>query len=371
MYYHPSTMRPTCAAATLLPVVLLALAAPAAGAERPPATAARILKAARAEGRVVVYGATDQAVAAPLLADFEALHPGISVVYHDLTSTELHQRFLRESAAGSVAVDLLWSPAMDLQLKLANDGFAAAYDSPEEDGLPPWAVWRDEAFGTTLEPFVFVYDQRALPAAEAPQSHAELVRAIDAQPARYRGRIATYDPERSGLGYLLLTQDGRIDPGFLDTLHAYGRAGPRLHATTNAMFDDLRAGRAVLAFNVVGSYALQARRASPDLAVVFPRDYVLAMSRIALIPRAAPHPAAARVFLDYLLSARGQEVLATRCSLFSIRNDVEGEFTAVALSRELGARLKPIHVGPSLLVFLDQAKRDDVLRRWRAAFSRR
>jgi iron(III) transport system substrate-binding protein len=137
------------------------------------------------------------------------------------------------------------------------------------------------------------------------------------------------------------------------------------------MIDDVRTGKALLAFNVIGSYALRARRDSPHLGVIFPRDYVLAMSRIALITKGAPHPAAARVFLDYLLSARGQEALATRCSLFSIRTDVEGETTALALSRSLGARLKPIHVGPSLLVFLDQSKRDDFLRRWRASFAQR
>ena len=370
VYYHPSSMRRSSAAAGLLAAVLLVLPPRAARSAPPQATSARTLKAARGEGKVVVYAATDRTVAAPLLADFEALHPSISVEYHDLTSSELHERFLREAAAGKVTVDVLWSPAMDLQIKLANDGFAAAYDSPEAKGLPPWAVWRSEAFGTTLEPFVFVHDVRTLPAAEAPRSHAELVRALEAQPARFRGRIATYDPERSGLGYLLLTQDGRIDPGFADTLRAYGRAEARLHSMTSAMIDDVRAGRALLAFNVLGSYALQEERGSPSLAVVFPRDYVLAMSRIALITRDAPHPAAARVFLDYLISARGQAALARRCSLFSIRSDVEGEFTAGALSRELGARLKPIHIGPALLVFLDPSKRDDVLRRWRAAFSR-
>ena len=84
-----------------------------------------------------------------------------------------HERFLREAAAGKVAADVLWSPAMDSQIKLANDGFAAAYDSPEASGLPAWAVWRSEAFGTTLEPLVFVHDERTLPSAQAPQSHAE------------------------------------------------------------------------------------------------------------------------------------------------------------------------------------------------------
>jgi iron(III) transport system substrate-binding protein len=236
------------------------------------------------------------------------------------------------------------------------------YESPEAANLPSWAVWRYEAFGTTLEPHVFVHDLVRLPS--PPQSHAELAhRALGGF-----GKIATYDPERSGAGYLLLTQDSRIDPAFSDAVRAYGRAGAELHETTATMIDRVLAGEVLLAFNVNGSYALQAKRSHPRLAVIYPSDYVLAASRIALIPKGAPHPNAAKLFLDYLLSHRGQGVLAQRCSLFSIRPDVEGEMSAAALSRELGARLKPIHLGPSLLVYLDAGKRADFLKRWKSAF---
>lgn len=202
----------------------LALAASPSWAAAPPRTVARTVAAARVEGKVVVYSATDRAIVGPLLADFAELHPGIAVDYREMVSGELHERFTREAAAGKVEADLLWSPAMDLQIKLANDGYAAEYDSPEAEGLAPWAVWRDEAFATTLEPFVIVHDERTLPASEVPQSHADLVRLLEAYPSRFEGRIATYDPERSGVGYLLLTQDSRIDPGFAEALRAYGRA---------------------------------------------------------------------------------------------------------------------------------------------------
>ncbi|HET7825801.1 MAG TPA: ABC transporter substrate-binding protein [Anaeromyxobacter sp.] len=349
----------------------LALAGSAAATDAPPPqTSANVVAAALQEGKVVVYAATDVDVVAPLLADFAALYPRIHVEYLDLNTAEIQERFLDEVSSGRPIADVLWSPAMDLQMKLANDGFAAAYDSPEGAKLAPWAAWRNEAFGTTLEPFVFIHDRRRLPPAEVPQTHADLARWIDAQPERLRGRIGTYDPERSAIGYLLLTQDSRIDPGFPETLRAYARAGLALHGTTARMIERVRDGEELLAFNVNGSYALVAARRHPDLAVVYPKDYVLAASRIALIAKTAPHPNAARVFLDYILSRRGQDVMARRCAMFSIRSDVEGENTAAALARDLGARLKPIHVGPSLLVFLDGSKRADFIRRWRNAPAR-
>ncbi|MBI5069686.1 MAG: ABC transporter substrate-binding protein [Deltaproteobacteria bacterium] len=356
---------------TLTLALLLLAAAPATGAQPPPvATAAGVIAAAHREGRVVVYSVTDREVAEPLLADFAELYPRIQLDYRELRTAELYEQYTREVREGRVEADVLWSPAMDLQMKLANDGLAQAYESPEAVHLPPWASWRHEAFGTTLEPFVFVHDGRRLPDDRVPQTHADLVRMLEAGPVAH-GKVAAYDPERSAIGYLLLTQDSRIDPGFADAVRAYGRAGIERHATTSRMIDRVLSGDLLLAFNVNGSYALQAQRQHPSLGVVYPRDYVLAASRIALITRAAPHPSAARVFLDYLLSHRGQQVLAQRCSLFSIRPDVEGATSAAALSRALGARLKPIHVGPSLLVYLDASKRVDFLRRWKSAFAGR
>jgi iron(III) transport system substrate-binding protein len=335
-----------------------------------PETSASIVKAALREGRVVIYAATDSAVVAPLLDDFSRVYPRIQVEYHDLNTREIHDRFLDDLASARPTADLLWSPAMDLQMKLANDGYAAAYDSPEAARLARWAVWRSEAFGTTLEPFVFLHDESRLPGSAVPQTHGELARWLTGNTSGRRGRVTTYDPERSAIGYLLLTQDSRLDPGFTDALRAYAAAGLDLHANTATMIEDVREGRALLAFNVNGSYALLAARDAPGLKVVYPKDYVLAASRIALIPKAAPHPAAARAFLDYLLSQRGQEVMARESWLFSIRTDVEGDRTARRLAETLGARLKPIHVGPSLLVFLDGSKRADFLRRWHGSPAR-
>jgi iron(III) transport system substrate-binding protein len=348
----------------------LALAAalpPPAFADALPGTSRRVVAAARREGKVVVYSATDRDVVEPLIRDFEAIYPGVTVDYRDMMTGEMFADFLAERARGTPVADMLWSPAMDLQMKLANDGYALAYDSPEAPGLPAWAVWRSEAFATTLEPYVFVHHARD--AERVPRSHADLARLLETD-ARARGRVATYDPEKSAIGYLLLTQDSRIDPAFPEAIRAYGGAALQLDGTTSAMIRGVSSGELLLAFNVNGSYALDAQRKDPGLRIVYPEDYVLAASRIAVVARSAPHPNAAKTFLDYLLSARGQGVLARECSLFSIRTDIAGETTAAALSRQLGARLKPIHVGPSLLVYLDASKRADFLRRWRGAFAR-
>src|SRR5919201_2943142 len=123
-------------------------AAVASAAPGDPATAPQVVSAAEREGQLVVYSSTDSAAVQPMLKDFAALYPKIKVEYNDMNTTELYNRFVSEAAAGGGSGDLLWSSAMDLQLKLASDGYAAEYASPEARHAPTWAVWKDLAFGT-------------------------------------------------------------------------------------------------------------------------------------------------------------------------------------------------------------------------------
>ena len=100
---------------------------------------------------------------------------------------------------------------------------------------------------------------------------------------------------------------------------------------------------------------------------MWPRDYTLVLSRVAFIARKAPHPAAARLWLDFLLSARGQAILAERAGLFSVREDAAGKAAAAGLRQQLGPAFRPIALGTSLLAYLDQIKRRDFLRQWEAS----
>ena len=323
-----------------------------------------VVAAAKQEGKVVVYATTDSAAAQPLLKEFRARFPGIAVEYDDMNSTEVFNRFASEAAAGAGTADVLWSSSMDLQIKLASDGNAAEYASPAAPKLPAWAIWKNQAWGTTFEPIGFAYNKRLLKPEEVPQSHAELASAVRANTARWSGKLCSYDPERSGLGFLLITQDAASDASFSNTLAAYGIAQTRVYTSTGAMLDKIVSGEHLLGFNMIGSYVLARAKKDPNVGFVTPKDYTLVMSRIAILPKQARHPNAAKVFLDFLLSQAGQEVIARKSDLFSIRAGVTGEFTAGQLQSRLGERLRPIPVGPQLLGALDPTKRLAFLKLW-------
>lgn len=331
-----------------------------------PADYPKLIEAGRKEGKLVVYATTDSKSAEPIVKDFEALYPGIKVEYNDLNSTELYNRYISEAAAGAGTGDVTWSSAMDLQVKLVMDGHAVAYKSPEAKNIPTWALWKDLAWGTTYEPISFLYNKRLLKEGEFPRSHADLAKVL-ANP-RFKGKVVTYDPERSGVGFSYLTQDLKNNPkGFWDMAGALGKASVKVYTSTGAMMEKVSSGEALLGYNIIGSYAFLKAKKDPSIGYLYPSDYTVVMSRVMFISRHAKNPNAAKLWADYILSARGQQVISDKADLFSIRADIKGETTMANLAKILGTGAKPIPIGQDTVEFLDQKKRLDFLKKWQQA----
>lgn len=316
-------------------------------------------------GVLVIYSSTDLEFIRPLIDGFQALNTDVEVHYHLLPSLELYNRVLDEVQEQGRTADVLLSAAMDLQMKLANDGYASPLTPPR--GLPEWAVWRREVFGFTHEPAVIAYNRDGVPPQDVPGTREELRRLLETQPERYRGKVATYDPELSGVGFLFASQDARRSPVFWKLVDRLGAAGVRLYGNSVEMLDALAAGEVLIAYNVLGSYARAHAERLPQIGIALPRDYTLVMSRLVLIPKAAVRPDLARRFVDFLLGADGQRIVAGAAHLYAILPQIEGELTAKALRAQLGPALLPIPVNPGLLLYLDQDKRRRFLQQWERA----
>ena len=328
------------------------------------------IRAAEDEGRLVIYSTTDTDVAAPLIDDFRFLYPRIQVDYDDQTATELNFRFIAESQLGRSGADVLWSSAMDQQAALIERGDALAYESPQAGGLPSWARIGNLGWSTTLEPIGLVHDRRRLDGKDVPRSHADLRRLLEGDPARFERKVVMYDVPKSGVGYLLATHDAARMAEYNGLVAAIGRCRPRLTLTADAMLRAVESGDALIAYNVLGDYALARASRQPSLGVVFPSDFTLVLSRVMFISRHAEHPNAARLWVDYLLSRRGQEVLANRSRLHSVRDDVQGDRSAAALRAQLGPSMKPIDFDRTLGQALEPARYAAFIGDWRRAMGR-
>ncbi len=314
-------------------------------------------------GRVVIYSSLDTPQALPLIAAWQAANPGTAVVYEDLLAADIAARVVAETAAGAATADLVFLSAMDLAVKLANDGYAQPVDVPDAASWPDWANWRDTAFALTAEPAVFVYHRPAFPEGP-PTTRAGLIRWLAATPG---ATVGTYDIESSAVGFLLHARDRAHFFDMGELTQALGRAGVLLFPTSQQVIDRVARGELDFGYNVLGSYAEEQAARVPDLGVVRPRDFTVLVSRVALVPRAAANPEGGAAFLAFLMSAGGQRLLADRLRLAVISPAVTGPGSVAALGDSDGAWLQPVPVGPGLLAYLDQASRAAILADWAAA----
>jgi two-component system, OmpR family, sensor histidine kinase TctE len=312
---------------------------------------------------LLVHAATDRSAMEPLLRGFQAAHPATRVTYVDSNTIELF-RSVAEPQDGIVP-DVAISSAMDLQVKLVNDGWTQPHVSEATTRLPGWANWRDEAFGFTLEPAVIIYHPDGLAEREVPRSRPELIRLLQGQPERFGGRTATYDIARSGVGYLFATQDSVLSSQFWRLVLAFGDVGARLLPTTGEILAAVEGGEVLIGYNVLGSYARARQLAGAPIGIVLPRDYTLVMSRVVTIPKAASNPALAKLFVDYLLSDRGQSIVAGAAGMQAIIPP-DDPTEAERAPADTADPVHPIALGPQLLVFLDPLKRSRFLAHWSA-----
>ncbi len=306
---------------------------------------------------LTIDGATDTAVFAPILEAFAKRVPDIAIRYREIMTNELYQLAEQGCTGNAPAADLVISSSIDQQVKLANDGCAQPNHSAAVSALPSWAKWRDEVIGLTYEPAVIVYNRDLLSPAQVPQSRFDLIDLLRPADNPFAGRIATYDIERSGVGYLFAFVDAQQATTFGRLIEAFGRNKVVATCCSAEIIDQVAAGRFLIAYNMLGSYALARAAQDHRIGVVAPTDYTLILARAALIPKRAKNPDLARQFIDFALSEEGRRLLAESNLIVSFDEEQEGEVPT----------LRPIPLSPALLIGLDQQTRDNFLALWRSS----
>ncbi len=316
---------------------------------------------------LTILGVTDTPLFAHFIEAFQAQRSEVTVIYEETDSLPLFEGYL----AGTLAKkpDLLISSASDLQLKLANDGHALAYDSPWLADLPDWAHWRNEVFGFTFEPAVIIYNPELIADSEVPRTHLTLAELLETQTERFRGKIATYDIALSGVGYLLAAQDQTISSTFWRLASAFGRVNAQFSGSSPAILNGVADGTLALGYNVLGSYAFARQAEGSPIEIVVPDDYVLVLTRSMLIPRDAPNAELAKAFVDFALSPTGQAVASDQTALGSVVPHGSGDWTSEAIAARGRGVIQPIPLGPGLLVALDTLRRQRFLDTWKEIVS--
>lgn len=308
---------------------------------------------------------TDLDAFGPVVEAFLETRPDTRILYEQWGSKNLHAVTAEDCAEARAGADLVVSSAVHHMVALVNEGCAASHSSAATEMLAPQMKWRDQLWGITREPAVMVYNRDLVAPAEVPRSRFDVLDLLRPADSRFVGRVATYDIEDSGLGFLLAFSDSLEATTFGGLMEAFGRTGAVATCCSAEIIDAVASGEYLVAYNVLGSYALQRARGDDRLGVVAPADYTLILARAAMIPAAAPSKTVAREFLDYLLSPEGRAELEAQDLIVRLGEEngppVEVSGTVETLERSIG-----LH--PPLLVAMDADKREIFTQRWRDAF---
>ncbi len=295
--------------------------------------------------RVTVLGTSDFARIQPVFSGYVGLYGG-QIEYLQASSKDIDQAV---RAGLPPEIDLVMSSAVDLQVKLVNDGYAQVIDLATADV----SHWRSQLVQVAVEPIVTVYHARATERLSPVKTRADLSRLLrTGEGAQWR--ITTYDPALSGVGYLLAQQDARQDSRFWELLGQFQANGLWANCCSGDMIDAVISGEQELAYNVIESYVLTRMVHAPELRILRFEDYQLAVPRTAFVPGSADQVEPAARLIRYFVSDEGQLGLSPVIRLSVLEAD------------RRGGPLKPIRLSPALIVHLDPRVKAEFFARWNA-----
>lgn len=312
---------------------------------------------ARPATQMTLRSTTDIAVLRPVIEAFVTANADVAVIFEQWGSNALFDASLAACENETPSVDAIFSSGVHQMLDLVNRACASPYISDLTRDLPISRRWRNELWGITKEPAVMIYNTDLVAAGDVPQTRFALLDLMRRSEAKYQGKIATYDIEVSGLGYLFAFMDSLEATTFGALIEGFARTDAVATCCSSEIIKGVAAGKYLIAYNVLGSY-VDSQSAS-NIGVIQPQDYTLFLSRAYMIPKAATNKGAAARLLDFMVSREGRALLQAQNLIYE---DDDAQFP-LAPSGE-----RAIAIEPTLLVASDQHQKMRFIDLWRSAF---
>jgi len=284
----------------LLLAATFALAAPARALEPSPVTP-ELVAAATKEGKVVWYGSEDLQVVTAIARAFEAKYPGIAATAERSGAERNFQRIGQEYSSGIHAVDVVTSSNPGPILYWKRNGMLAPF-VPADVGKWPADERDPEGYFATncLTLSLIGYNTRIVKPEDAPKSFAELVE------PKWKGKLVKAHPGYSGT---IVTATLAISKVL--GWEYFEKLGHQQVMQVQSAIDPPRkvaAGERAVMVDGAEASAFQVQAAGAPLALVYPTEGAPAVPLNGVVMKEAPHPNAARLFIDFLFSREGQQL---------------------------------------------------------------
>jgi len=278
---------------------------------------AKLIEGAKKEGEVVIYGTMSLEAVNLLNARFREKYPYVDAKLNRLGSGKFVPRVLAEFRAKQFLADILQTNSLSLHF-LKKEGFLANYLSPEDRFFP--TKFKDQGYWTTtnMNIHVVAFNTKLIARDKAPKSYDDLLNPV------WKGKMLIDASEQWGA--LMFQIMGKEKA--LRYMRELAKQNIALRRESSAMRAQLiAAGEAPMDIDsTLGPVDELKKRGAPiDWIALSPVPVVTSAHAIAIRP---PHPNAARLYLDFMLSRDGQKaVLDTRRQV--ARSDLFNEQEAI------------------------------------------
>jgi iron(III) transport system substrate-binding protein len=263
----------------------------------------KLIEAAKKDGKLVLYGTMQNDIFELLQSAF-LKKTGITIDYWRTSATKVLERALSEARAGKAGFDLVMSTEDSMRI-LLKEGILARYDSPMNKDFPKDAI--DPQLGPRARNHIvgIVYNKEAIKPVDAPKSLEDLVK------PQYRGKLVMADPTLHTTTAQWLSNVHKLlgkdkAEKFVRDLAAMK---PTLVESFNPAADRVTAGEFAVGITYVYYVYLNGIKKGAPLDYVRTGKFLGDASYMSLFHK-APHPNAAKAFIDFFLDEESMSLMA-------------------------------------------------------------
>lgn len=261
----------------------------------------RMLEGARKEGQVVVYTSLNLKDSVPITEAFEKKY-GVKVQLWRSSSEKVVQRAVTEARAGRFACDVLETNGPEMEA-MHREQLLEVFFSPHFKDLPPAVFPKHRHYvADRFNFFTIAYNTNLVKPDEVPNSYEDLL-----QP-RFVGKVGIEASDVDWFGAVVKAMGEDKGLAFFRKLAA---AKPQMRTGHTLMAELVAAGEIPLAATIYNHNAERlVVKGAPikwkALKPTFGRPNAIGVAR------RAPHPYAALLFTDFMLSREGQTLIKER-----------------------------------------------------------
>ena len=264
-----------------------------------------LVQAAKKEGGVVFYGASDDASLTDIANAFKARY-GIPVVFQRLASGPQRERIEQEVTSGKVMFDVSQLSDEAWVVDAGARGFWAKLDPERMPNLKlvPKNLQRDDYAVGGIVALTTIYNTDNVKPADVPKTSDDLLN------PRWKGRFALVSPDvglsiRTGY-YLWLKKYG--EAGYEKYMRDLFAQNPRVVSSGANGTQQVAAGELDFVVLASATFAAEPKGRGAPIELAFP-DPTGGSTRTFQIAKNAVHPNAARLFLNWMMSLEGLELI--------------------------------------------------------------